>query len=138
LIDHAHLKIQLGYAGNKLEVEHKSSQELSTTFKQIVNQITSKGTEPYSEEDLLQIAIIVDQLSDLSQTSFYLNPRKMKLATMATAAKQEILNYLRKNQPHTGAIQIGTPNLLLFSSDRQGTSQQIEFESVKPLLSLRL
>lgn len=123
------LQVQLGLMQASFALPGQNAKQLSKAIDSIVATILAKPKHSRTENDLAQIAIILQQLKELRKTGHTSSPHKLYIARKAGNAIQQIADYLRST----------AASLLVFSPIQRSELTELSFDNdVKPLLSLRM
>lgn len=123
------LQLQLGLIETPFVLPARNAKSLSKAIDDIVAAILATPKHSRTENDLAQIAIILQQLHELKSISHASNPHRLYIARKASNAIRKISDYLNKT----------AANLLVFSPIQRSELTQLSFDNdVRPLLSLRM
>lgn len=82
---------------SKNSADFHGSSELISLFTEIANSITAKKITDHSQNDLIEISIIIQQLNELIAKPLNFNPHKYFICYEAKNIKHKIDRYLKKN-----------------------------------------
>lgn len=122
---------------NNRSFKFTGSRELIKLIDQVKQDITKLNIEQISPNDLLEIALIIDELSAICNAKFRLTPSKIRLRQHAKAAKNAIETYLRRHgitdiHAYTKKMQQNHAqrNYMFFTPKAQGGLEEIPFASI--------
>ena len=131
------------------DLEFKGSRELIKLLDKIAQRIISTPIETHisTPNEMLEIALIMQRLDELSAAKFSVKPVKVYLGVKAAKTKQAIESYLAANNiesidaylAQTAPTAIAAKANHLFFSARQGVSAvQMPYQEISPLLTLTI
>jgi hypothetical protein len=139
-IKHGHLKTKL-YPNDVVfglnTIETTTFNEFNAALKDTVSKITKQSLDQHATQDMINLAIIIEELDILCKRSSPLHPYSILIAKQALASKNKLISYLHNNNISTSKVPHKKGDFLLFSSKHREQYNQFSYdEDILPIVSL--